>query len=75
MIINKIYKVMPHLYYLNFESLFPLVDYMNEIHRMYGYTEEMIRDNQNKGGFSVRTRVDWYGYRPNEPHRIRVPTK
>lgn len=66
---------MPHLYYLDFENLFPLVDYMNEIHKRYGYTtEDLMSGNQSNCG-AVRTRVDWYGYRPNQLHRIRVPTK
>lgn len=65
---------MPHLYYIDFERLFPLVDYMNEIHKMYGYTEEMIRNNQTMCG-EVRSRVNWNGYKPNALHRIRVPTK
>jgi hypothetical protein len=65
----------PYLYYIDFENIFPLVEYMREIHKRYGYNtgKFMVSKSRCHGIFQKEVFVRKYNNKA--PHRIRVPTE
>ena len=60
----------PYLYYINFEDIFALNNYVREMsEQMNQMASELVDVEESDGqGESVK-------YKHKEPHRIRVPTK
>lgn len=65
---------MPHiLYYIDFENLFAINDYVRNMSETYGW--QMIRgEHHNVRGLNTN-KVSSRGYNYKRLHRIRVPTK
>lgn len=60
---------LPYLYYIDFENLFAINDYVREMSEQMSMivSETMLGDENDEQGESVE-------YKHNEPHRIRFPT-
>ena len=60
----------PYLYYIDFENIFALNNYVREMsEQMNMMVSEMVdMEESDEQGESVK-------YKHDEPHRIRVPTK
>lgn len=65
----------PYLYYIDFENIFPLVEYMREIHKRYGYNTGKLIVSKSRCHGLIQKEVFVRKYNNRTPHRIRVPTK
>ena len=62
---------LPYLYYIDFENIFALNNYVREMseqmNQIVSESVDMVNESDELG--------ESVGYEHNEPHRIRVPTK